>query len=421
MKKIIIILLFIMKTSIFYLIATILCLIGMVACNQDDSKAEATAFANRFASYAAQNQIDSIRALYPDAAECDSFALNYVADSLRVEANEQADSFIVKVGNGADFVIAKDKEGALSVVCSHGLVAFNEADLTFAKAVGQYKDGLSDVQLARRMAVKEFKDELVSSFVKDLRNKVKTGRINRDIHFPEFMADEGIGAVTVTNGTGKPIDGTDYVIDFFFDGQHGSGTFREKGKNIPANGSTNIRFTYAGNSYVTGAMLTFVISDQQLFVKYFDAKGDEFDEYLKAHNIDLDKVAEAQKTADNETSLKVNPAEEDAAAEQFIRKFYGTYVLADADFAPVAKKYCTEKLLKKLKADYDFDDGEGYAIWDFRSNAQDGVGKSQVKNVKRVRDGLVYEVEMLDMGHPHTALVTLVKSSDGFFLFDDVK
>ncbi|MBO4851211.1 MAG: hypothetical protein J5529_09975 [Prevotella sp.] len=403
------------------LLAAVFCLIGITAYTSDDPKAEVTALANRFASYVAQNQLDSIRAIYPDAAECDSFAISYITDSLKVEADSQPETFKVSVGNSADFVMTRDKDGKWSVTSSHGLVAFNADDLAFAKSVGQYKEGLTDVQLARRMSVKEFKESLVFNFVKDLQSKVKTGRINRDIHFPEFMADEGIGAVTVTNATGKTIDGKDYVIDIFADGQHGSGSYQEKGKNIPANGSTDIRFTYAGNSYVTGALLTFVIPDQQIFVKYFDAKGNEFDEYLKANNIDLDVVTKEQKTDGVETASTTEiPAEEDAAAEQFIRKFYMTYVLSDTEFAPVAKKYCSPKLLKKLKADYDFDDG-GYAIWDFRSGQQDGTGASEVKSVKRVHDGLVYEIEILDMGHPHTALVSLVTSSDGAFLFDDVK
>lgn len=407
-------------------IAAIFCLLSIVACNSgksgnsDDSNAEVTDFAKHFASYVAHNQLDSIRSVYPEAEEVDSFALNYVADSLRVEANEQDGTFTVKVSNGVDFVIAKDKDGKLSVVNSHGVAAFKKEDLEFAKTVGQYKEGLTDVQQARRMAVKEFKKELVFSFVKDLQSKVQCGRLNREIKLPEYAADEGIGAVTVTNATGIAIDGSDYVIDIFADGQHGSGSYREKGKTIPANGSTNIQFSYAGNTYPTGALLTFTTSDEKLFAKYFKATGNEFDNYLKAHNLDLDAVAEGQKTADNDNAPSINKADEDAAAEQFIRTFYMAYVLEDKDFSPVAKKYCTGKLLKKLQADYDFDDG-GYAIWDFRSGEQEGPGQSVVKSVKRVRDGLVYEVDMLDMGHPHKALVTLVKTDAGTFLFDDVK
>ena len=74
-------------------IVSALCFMCMAACGQGDPKAEVTAFANRFASYVAQNQLDSIRAVYPDAAECDSFALNFVADSMRVRpTNRQARS-----------------------------------------------------------------------------------------------------------------------------------------------------------------------------------------------------------------------------------------------------------------------------------------------------------------------------------------
>ena len=109
-----------MKTIIKSIVSA-LCFMCMAACGQGDPKAEVTAFANRFASYVAQNQLDSIRAVYPDAAECDSFALNFVADSMRVEANEQAGTFTVSVGNGKDFVIAKDKDGKPAIL--HSLAA----------------------------------------------------------------------------------------------------------------------------------------------------------------------------------------------------------------------------------------------------------------------------------------------------------
>ena len=401
-------------------IIAVIFLMSMTACNRSNPTAEVAAFANRFASFVAQNRVDSIRNVYPDAAECDSFALNYVTDSLSVLPNEQADSFKVKLGNGVYFVVARDKDGLMNVACSYGLLAFKDADIDFAKVVGQYKDGLTDVQLARRMALTHFKESSIFSFVKELEKKVVVGRLNSEVRLPMFAADEGVGAVIVTNGMGKAIDGSDYVIDIFADGQHGSGTYREKGKKIPAKGSTTIQFTYAGNTYPTGALLTFVTPDEKLFAKYFEATGNEFDEYLKANNLDLDAVANTQKTVGEKVADTSSTEDEDIKAEQLIRTFYDKYVFGGGDFSAVAKKYCTEKLLKKLEADYDYDDG-GYAIWDFRSGAQDSIGKSEIKIIKRVRDRMVYEIEMLDMGHPHTALVTLIKAGTGDILFDDVK
>lgn len=280
-----------------------LCLAGMAACASGDPNAEVKQFASHFATLVANNQVDSIRAVYPDAEECDSFALNFVADSISVQANEQVDTFKVNVGK-ADFVVAKDKEGRLSVVSSHGLLAFNDDELAFAKSTGQYKDGLTDVQQARRMAVKEFKESMIFKMGKEFSTKVTTGPI-REIKFPEFAADEGISAVTVFNRTDKTIDGSDYVIDIYIEGQHGNGVSREKGKTIPAGGSANIQFSYAGNSMPTGVLLLFTSSDEKLFAKYFKPTGNEFDEFLQANNLDLDAVAEAQQKVGGVTSVGV--------------------------------------------------------------------------------------------------------------------
>ena len=403
------------------IMAAVLSFMGMTACSQENTKAEATAFANRFASFVDQNNLDSIRALYPDAEECDSFALTYNADSMRVEANEMGDLFTVTLGKGKDFVVAKSEEGKMIVTNSHGLVAYRADDISFAKSIGQYKEGLTDVKLARRMAVKEFKHNLISSFVQDMESKVEVGKLNREVRRPMFAADEGIGAVTIKNATSMVIDGNDYKVDIFADGQHGSGTYEVKGKKIPANGFVNLQFTYAGNTYPRNALVTFVLSDEELFSKYYKATGNEFDKYLKNHGIDLDGIAEEQKTASNQSAAPVDWAKEDAEAEKFIQYFYDVYVWGDGDFYADGRIYCTKKMLKKLKDDYEYD-GDGYAIWDFRSPSQEGpLEFSEVKSVKRVGNERVYQVKMSDMGIPYTSVVTLIKNSAGKLMIDDVK
>ncbi len=390
--------------------------------SSDKSDDGARAFAEKFASFVSNNQIDSIRALYPDAAECDSFALKFVADSIKIEANAQADTFVVNVGGGADFTVVKGADGTMKVTTSHGLLALNEADLPFAKSVGQYKEGLTDVKLARRMGVKDFKNIMISKVANEVRAKVIAGKSFREIKFPEYSADEGISAVTVTNGTSQKISGSDYMVKIFADGQYGSGYYNEKGRDIPAKGSVPIQFSYAGNSMPTKALVVLNLNDQQLFEKYFTPTGNEFDEYLKANNINLDGQtveAEEQKPAANDVP-SISATDDDEAAKQFIESFYKTYVLGDKDFIAVAKQYCTPKLLKKLLADNEYEDG-GYAIWDFRSMHNDGNGPSKVKSISRVGEGLTYQVDMMDMGHPHKATVTLVKTPSGNFLFDNVK
>lgn len=55
--------------------------------------------------------------------------------------------------------------------------------------------------------------------------------------------------------------------------------------------------------------------------------------------------------------------------------------------APILEKCCTQRLLRKLRADYGYD-GEGYAVWLFRTGAQDGPDDvSEIREVAALGDG----------------------------------
>ena len=65
----------------------------------------------------------------------------------------------------------------------------------------------------------------------------------------------------------------------------------------------------------------------------------------------------------------------DAEAVRLIEMFYADYVFGGEDYAPGVEKYCTEKLIRRLKDDYTHEyDGAGYAVWNFRTGCQDGPG-----------------------------------------------
>ena len=55
-------------------------------------------------------------------------------------------------------------------------------------------------------------------------------------------------------------------------------------------------------------------------------------------------------------------------AERFIRHFYTNCVFGNAACGPILEKCCTQRLLRKLRADYGYD-GEGYAVWLVRTGA----------------------------------------------------
>ena len=102
--------------------------------------------------------------------------------------------------------------------------------------------------------------------------------------------------------------------------------------------------------------------------------------------------------------------------QEFYKEYvFGTQAVTDA----VINKYCTEKLARKLKDDYDFDDG-GYAIWDFRSEAGDGDSDVQeLTDVEPLGDGK-YKVFYNDMGNKGTLILTIVLKDDNI-LFDGIE
>jgi len=112
-------------------------------------------------------------------------------------------------------------------------------------------------------------------------------------------------------------------------------------------------------------------------------------------------------------------ATNDAKVFEIIREFYKNYVFGKKETTDeVINKYCTKKLAKKLAADYDYDDG-GYAIWEFRSDNQDGDSDVQeVTNVEAMGNG-VYKVSFNDMGTKGSCKISVIIEGEKI-LFDEI-
>ena len=79
----------------------------------------------------------------------------------------------------------------------------------------------------------------------------------------------------------------------------------------------------------------------------------------------------------------------------------------NAACGPILEKCCTQRLLRKLRADYGYD-GEGYAVWLFRTGAQDGPDDvSEIREVAALGDGR-YRVDFVDMGTEGRRIVKIV-------------
>lgn len=79
---------------------------------------------------------------------------------------------------------------------------------------------------------------------------------------------------------------------------------------------------------------------------------------------------------------------------EFIRGMYENVLYEDYGFL---EKHCSESLLTKLSEAYDYE-GEGYAVWEFRSGAQDGPSNEHgIISIEDDGDGW-YIYTAVDMG-----------------------
>jgi hypothetical protein len=109
----------------------------------------------------------------------------------------------------------------------------------------------------------------------------------------------------------------------------------------------------------------------------------------------------------------------DTKAIEKIQTFYTNYIFGD-EFAndSVIAKYCTKNLAQELSKAYDneFSDGGGYAVWKFRSDAQDGEDIREIEKIEPLGDGK-YTVHYNDMGNKGTHTITIAQQ-DGEIFFD---
>ncbi|MBR4552386.1 MAG: hypothetical protein IKO20_01520 [Bacteroidaceae bacterium] len=251
-------------------------------------------FATGFATKVSQNQVDSIRALYADAAKIDSFAVAFVPDSVSVAETETPGTYKVSLGT-ADFTVKRADDGTMSVTGSHGLAAYPADALDFAKKTGQWKDGLSDAEQAVRMADKDFRPYVEASFPKAFAKMLMVKgklRIVKGLNGPAVMAVGTMGA-NVVSTCDKPIDGKDYEVVFkgqYIDFAITPTTVREPGKNIAPKGSVLITTEFMERLDLQSAYVNIKISNDALFNKYFTPTGNEYDEYLKSKQVTSDNL-----------------------------------------------------------------------------------------------------------------------------------
>lgn len=269
--------------KIKYIIAITVLLLFACSKNGND---EVRKFAIDFAAKVSQNQKDSLLTVWPDVIKADSLALSYVADSIVIEPVQTEGQFRVNFGN-ADMVMTMDEDGKMIVGETHGLFAYPDDVMEFAKCTGQWVAELPDTALATRLGDKDFR----SFLVKDFRTKFSKmlsiqGKANGVANMGEFGYQSYINwTATVVNKSDKTIMGQDYTVTFPFIDPWTFSTFpiTVNGKDIAANGTASVS---CKNDYRVLDMKTpyirIKLSDEALFEKYFQPTGNEYEEYLSS-------------------------------------------------------------------------------------------------------------------------------------------
>ena len=126
---------------------------------------------------------------------------------------------------------------------------------------------------------------------------------------------------------------------------------------------------------------------------------------------------------DSQSCIEVNNKTKDSDKVLFIKSLYKYYVFGGEDFSPLTDLYCTAKLRKFLSSAYDYDCPEGeecYAVWLFRSGAQDGPSNvCKIKNIIKLKNGW-YRVNFIDMGVNGSVRIKFIDCGESFKM-DEVK
>ena len=110
----------------------------------------------------------------------------------------------------------------------------------------------------------------------------------------------------------------------------------------------------------------------------------------------------SQKTTSTESNEEVIESVSDKDQNQvkaFLQELYDKYVFGNEEFCDFEEivEHFSPKILTKLRNEFEYDGG-GYAVWLFRTGAQDGPeDKSEVISISTEGDGW-YTVSFSDMG-----------------------
>lgn len=230
------------------------------------------------------NQLDSLKAGYPDIVIADSI-IPLQSDTIMVMESGPG-QYDMTLAEGVTLKVSRSEDGKIMVTESKGLFAFPADKVDIAKKTGMWDDKLSDAQLKERMKDEEFFKTVGK------KTQISTNKI-LSVSKPHYgrIISEGSGYTegyqTITNNSDLDISGADYSIvkheyktaDWGSNDEYDRNK-TEKGQDIPAHGSIKIKI---GVSFTSGTEVKGVkwnISEEELSNRLIRFTGKEYQEYL---------------------------------------------------------------------------------------------------------------------------------------------
>ena len=261
------------------------CLLLFTACGGNKQRVQK--FVETFAGYVNNNQLDSIKNVYP-SANFDSVS-KLTTDSIAVVKTDES-VYRIDYASNKWMEVKLEEDGKISVVKSHGVASFPEDKYDLAIHTGMVNDTTTDVTAKERLDDEAYFEWLKKN-MKQPVGLVK-GKIRANFGV-DLMGRPCEGAVermtcTVTNNTDKPISGKDYEITYAYsyftcsDGSlpDGHATGRKSGVDLGKGESADINIAIMDYG-LKNVAIKYKVPVEELLSGMDIYTGNEYQEYLK--------------------------------------------------------------------------------------------------------------------------------------------
>ena len=270
-------------TSISLLITLLAIVSNLFSCsNSISSQEKVSNFGKNFVEKISNNQLDSLKILYPDIVLADSIV---PVDSDTIIVNETASPEIFDVFLTNDVKLKVRLQGDnINVIESQGLFAYPEDKMRIARSTGLWEEDINDVQLSNRMKDDAFFDLIKQTKQLKPSDIISVGKLVVTKEWSGYATDQGEGYYLLTNNTDSPISGEDYQIIYDVEIMNAgiTTTENEKGIDLPPHGSAKLNISFRPNYDKSFKKIKFTLSDEELNSRFNKFTGNEYQEYLES-------------------------------------------------------------------------------------------------------------------------------------------